>query len=86
MPFPRNGYAPHRVEHGRKVKLCRGCDRWLPSDPDHFYRQRAKADGLQSRCIECIRLRMRDAMRKRYALQRQMRQYAQAAIEGRLAA
>lgn len=84
MPFPRHGYAPRRVVDGRIVKLCRGCDRWLPVSPDFFYKQAAKADGLQSRCIECVRPRMRETMRKRYAILRQMRQYAAAARAGAL--
>ena len=36
---------------GGSVKRCRACDTW--KEPGEFYKDRAKRDGLESRCREC---------------------------------
>ena len=51
-----------------KSRTCRGCDRTLPLDSEHFHHRESSPDGFQSRCKGCIngehrerRARQRDA-------------------------
>ena len=78
--------AQYRVVDGVRERLCTGCWRWVPRTIQYFYKYSAAADGLQSRCIECVRPAMRERMRAKAKRQTQARQYARAAIAGRLAA
>lgn len=41
------------------TKHCGGCDRDLPADLDHFHRRKASKDGLQAKCRDCQRMRVR---------------------------
>lgn len=34
-------------------KVCNGCRRVLPADPEHFHRTQNTSDGFTSRCKEC---------------------------------
>lgn len=34
-------------------KICKGCERKLPSTSDYFYRKHDTKDGLQTKCKEC---------------------------------
>lgn len=67
-------------------RQCTGCKLFKPRGIDHFYKDAKKPDGLSSRCVDCIRTAMRERSRKKSAHQTQQRQYAKAAIEGRIAA
>lgn len=78
--------AQYRHVAGARERLCTGCGRWVPRTADHFYKYAGAADGLQSRCIECVRPAMRERMRAKARRQTQARQYARAAIEGRVTA
>lgn len=37
------------------MKECKGCGDKLEANADNFYRRRADADGLNSRCKKCIK-------------------------------
>jgi hypothetical protein len=37
------------------TKHCTGCDRMLPLDDEHFYRQGGDEPGFKSRCRECVK-------------------------------
>lgn len=84
--MPRHPAAQYRQVAGVRERLCTGCGRWLARTYGNFYRQRDAVDGLQARCIECVRPAMRERMRAKARAQTQARQYARAAIEGRVSA
>lgn len=86
MPRGGNRRAQYRVVNGVRERLCAGCGRWLPRKYGYFYRCLDKPDGLQSRCIACVRPAMRERMRAKAKAQTQARQYARAAREGRVSA
>ncbi len=78
--------AQYRMIDGERERLCTGCARWLPRTMAHWYKSAHAPDGLQSRCIECVRPAMRERMREKARRQTQARHYARAAIEGRVLA
>ncbi len=78
--------ARYRVVDGVRERLCTGCGRWVPRTIAYFYKYAGAADGLQSRCIECVRPAMRERMRAKAKRQTQAREYARAARQGRIAA
>lgn len=82
----RYAAAQYRHVAGVRERLCTGCGRWLPRTMAHFYKYAVSPDGLQSRCIECVRPAMRERMRAKAKAQTQARQYARAAREGRVGA
>jgi hypothetical protein len=41
----------HKIEDGIELKICNGCNRWLPLDK--FGKYRKYWDGLTKRCKEC---------------------------------
>jgi hypothetical protein len=86
VPRGGNRRAKYRVVDGVRERLCAGCGRLVPRTYGNFYRCWDKPDGLQSRCIECVRPAMRERMRAKAKAQTQARQYAQAAREGMVSA
>ena len=84
--MPRYPAAQYRQVAGVRERLCTGCGRWLARTYGNFYRQNDAADGLQARCVACVRPAMRERMRAKAAAQTQARQYARAAREGRVGA
>lgn len=84
MSFPRHPPAQYRTIAGCRERLCVGCGRWWPWTIAYWYKDAGKPDGLQSRCIECVRPAMRERMRRKSAAQTQARQYARAARDGRV--
>jgi hypothetical protein len=84
VSFPRHPPAAYRHTAGVRERLCGGCGRWLPHDRQHFYAHATKPHGLQSQCIGCIGSKARAHSQRKSAAQTQARQYARAAIEGRV--
>ncbi len=79
----RYGLAQYRMANDVRERLCMGCQRWIVRTPEFFYKEADKADGLSSQCIECLRPKSRERMRRKAQHHTAQRRYAQAAIEAR---
>lgn len=79
-----------RVVNGVRERFCKRCARWLVHDLANFYRNRRCKFQLHTTCKACHCALVRPVTLKRTATLRanaqQMREYARAAEEGKLAA
>lgn len=76
----------YRLADGVRERFCTRCGEWRVHAPPNFYVQVKKNESffLHTTCALCCREISREIMRRKQAAYRAQREYAKAAIGGRI--
>jgi hypothetical protein len=82
----RNRNAQYRIVDGQRERFCTVCATWKTHQHPTFSLCSAKPFGLQTTCAVCLLAQSKAHHQRKEAHYRAQREYARAAIAGKLAA